>query len=503
VGERFDPWPDEIVPDATDCEVAIARTRPAFGGGTEVREIEHLYLAAIAAAERTIYIEAQYFTSDRVTAALVARLAEPNSPEVVILLPDQCKGWLEEVTMGAARLQGLRALAQADRGGKLAVLRPAQRRADGSERPFEVHSKLLIVDDRLVRIGSSNLSNRSMGLDTETDLAIEANEPRTEAAIGRLQNVLLAEHLGCAPEDVAAARFARGSMIATIQALNGRSSRVLAPIALSPPVGIAETLTPRSLYDPPRPGAIEEFMQRLTPATRRGRRVRPWTIVAGLLALVFVAAIATWLGHLVSAGEVDRVLRFAQGSAVAPLYGLVAFTTLSALMVPVTVLVAATGAIFPGLVGGLISMVGVLLTASATFWLGRVLGERAIRRLAGRRLNETSRRLARRGVWAVTAVRLVPVAPFAVVNLLAGVSHIRFRDFAIGTALGTLPGVAAATVLGDAIGQYVSSGEITDGLIFVGAGIVLAAAVMAVRRWRRRPRRPRPARTPAPRVRPT
>jgi uncharacterized membrane protein YdjX (TVP38/TMEM64 family) len=181
----------------------------------------------------------------------------------------------------------------------------------------------------------------------------------------------------------------------------------------------------------------------------------------------------------------------------------VAFTTLSALMVPVTVLVAATGAIYPGLVGGLISMSGVLLTASATFWLGRVLGERAIRRLAGRRLNETSRRLARRGVWAVTAVRLVPVAPFAVVNLLAGVSHIRFRDFAIGTALGTLPGVAAATVLGDAIGQYVSSGEITDGLILVGAGIMLAAVVMAIRQWRRRPRRPRSARTPARRVSPT
>jgi uncharacterized membrane protein YdjX (TVP38/TMEM64 family) len=142
-------------------------------------------------------------------------------------------------------------------------------------------------------------------------------------------------------------------------------------------------------------------------------------------------------------------------------------------------------------------MVGVLLTASGTFWLGRVLGERAIRRLAGRRLNDLSRRLAQRGIWAVSAVRLVPVAPFAVVNLIAGVSHIRFRDFVVGTALGTLPGVAAATVLGDAIGRYASSADITDLMVLVGIVAALGGALFALARWRRRTRSGRPGRPEA------
>jgi phospholipase D1/2 len=498
VAEIFDPWPPELEPDLTDCDVAIARTRPAYAGQTEAREIERLNLAAISSAKRALYIESQYFTSERITAALVERLAEPDPPEIVILLPDQCKGWLEEVTMGAARLQGLRALAAADHRGRLAVLRPAQCLADGREQPFQVHSKLLIADDRLLRLGSANLANRSMGLDTECDLAIEADNDRVAGAITRLRDTLLAEHLGCAPSAVSEAVARAGSLIGAIDALNGSCTRRLSRIDLTPPFGIAEALSPKALYDPVCPAAVEEYVQRLvyTSKDRQRRRYRaaPWAIGAGLvLALIFLA-LATPLGHLVSAEHVERVLRFAQGSAFAPLYGLVAFTTLSALMVPITVLVAATGAIFPGLIGGMISMVGVLLTASATFWLGRVLGERAIRRLAGRRLNELSRRLARRGVWAVSAVRLVPVAPFAVVNLMAGVSHIRFRDFVVGTALGTLPGVAAATVLGDAIGRYASSAEITDVMVLLGIVAAIAGTLFALARWRRRRRADRPPR---------
>jgi len=501
VGEIFDPWPPELEPDLEDCEVAIARTRPPYAGQQEAREIERLNLDAIAAAKRSIYIESQYFTCDRVTAALVARLSEPDPPEVVILLPDQCKGWLEEVTMGAARLRHLRALAAADHAGRLAVLRPVQCAADGGEQPIQIHAKLMIVDDHILRIGSSNFANRSMGLDTECDLAIEAENDRVAGAITHLRDRLLAEHLACAPEAVRDAVAREGSLLGALWMLNGRAARRLSPIELTPPYGLAEALSPSALYDPARPAAIEEYVQRLVPPAkgrrRRGAAAAPWAIAAGfVLALIFLA-LATPLGHLVSAEHVERVLRFAQGSYFAPLYGLVAFTTLSALMVPVTVLVAATGAIFPGLVGGLISMLGVLLTASGTFWLGRVLGERAIRRLAGRRLNELSRRLAQRGIWAVSAVRLVPVAPFAVVNLIAGVSHIRFRDFVVGTALGTLPGVAAATVLGDAIGRYASSADITDLMVLAGIVAALGGTLFALARWRRRTRGGRPGRPEA------
>jgi phosphatidylserine/phosphatidylglycerophosphate/cardiolipin synthase-like enzyme/uncharacterized membrane protein YdjX (TVP38/TMEM64 family) len=497
VSERFDIWPSEIVPDVTDTEIAIARTRPAFGGAPEVREVERLYLAAIAAAKRSIYIESQYFTAERITAALAARLDKPDAPDIVILLPDQCKGWLEEVTMGAARLEHLRALARADRHGKLAVFRPVRRCADGSERPFAVHSKLMIVDDRLVRIGSSNLANRSMGLDSETDLAIEAIAPRTEAAIAALQNRLIAEHVGCAEAEVMQARLEHGSLLQAIRALDGRSSRMLTPIDLWPPVGIAETLTPKSLYDPDRPTSVEAFMHRLiyepmpNPGRRRRYRITRWTALVAFAVAVVLLLVATPLGRLVSPENVAHLLGAARASEFAPVYGLAVFTGLAAILVPVTVLVAATGVVFPGLTGGLISMAGVLLVASGAFWVGRVLGERAIRRLAGQRLNALSRRLSRRGIWAISALRLVPVAPFALVNLMAGISHVRFRDFIAGTAIGTLPGVVAATMLGSTIAHFAVSSDAVDWLAYGGIAAAAAALLTAAWRWRRRIRQNR------------
>jgi phosphatidylserine/phosphatidylglycerophosphate/cardiolipin synthase-like enzyme len=71
--------------------------------------------------------------------------------------------------------------------------------------PIEVHAKLLIVDDRVLRIGSSNLNNRSMGFDTECDVAIEASSREQRAAIEDIRNRLLAEHLDSEPARVAAA----------------------------------------------------------------------------------------------------------------------------------------------------------------------------------------------------------------------------------------------------------------------------------------------------------
>jgi phosphatidylserine/phosphatidylglycerophosphate/cardiolipin synthase-like enzyme len=83
--------------------VALARTRPAYEGQKEVREIERLYLDAIAAARRSVYIENQYLSSIRVVGALCERLGEAKGPEVVLVLPRRCPGWLEQQTVGLLR----------------------------------------------------------------------------------------------------------------------------------------------------------------------------------------------------------------------------------------------------------------------------------------------------------------------------------------------------------------------------------------------------------------
>ncbi|HET8948018.1 MAG TPA: phospholipase D-like domain-containing protein, partial [Candidatus Polarisedimenticolia bacterium] len=168
-----DLWPADAAPDLTDVEVAIARTLPEFGSQPAVRECETLHLDTIGAARRSIYIESQYFTSEVLGDALAARLREPDGPEVIVVVPRECYGWLERNTMGAFREGVFLRMAAADTHGRLRLLHPmASRQRDVAT---FIHSKVLIADDVLLRIGSANFARRSMGMDSECDLAVDAS----------------------------------------------------------------------------------------------------------------------------------------------------------------------------------------------------------------------------------------------------------------------------------------------------------------------------------------
>jgi phosphatidylserine/phosphatidylglycerophosphate/cardiolipin synthase-like enzyme len=171
-----------------DCnvDVAIARTAPAYQGRREIREVEALYLDSIRRAQRWVYIENQYLTSAAVGAALIERLREPDGPEIVVVNPGKCAGWLEETTMGVLRARLLRDIRAADVHGRFHIYAPTV--PDIGESRLNVHAKLMIADGRFLRIGSANLNNRSMGLDSECDLAIEdqaiADRARSPVAAG-------------------------------------------------------------------------------------------------------------------------------------------------------------------------------------------------------------------------------------------------------------------------------------------------------------------------------
>ena len=160
---------------------------------------------------------------------------------------------------------------------------------------------------------------------------------------------------------------------------------------------------------------------------------------------------------------------------------------------PITLLILATAIVFGPVSAFLYALAGSLLGAAVTFAAGRALGRDAVRRLAGHRLNHLSRRLARRGLLAVVAVRIIPVAPFTVVNLAAGASHISFRDFALGTALGMLPGIFAITLFSERVLAAVQQPSALT-LATLGAVVLgIAAAAWLLRRLLQR----RAARTSA------
>ncbi|MGV7034314.1 phospholipase D-like domain-containing protein [Methylobacterium symbioticum] len=203
-----DPWPGALAPDFAPATVAIARTVPAAAGRPAVRECEALYLAQIRAARRTIYLENQYFTAPLIARALAARLAEPDGPEIVVVVAECSPNGFDRLTMDSARRGLIRWLKRQDRHGRFRI------RAPHTERglPILVHSKVAIFDDRVLRVGSSNLNNRSFGYDSECDLVVEAGpqDADTRAAIAGLRDRLIAHHAACPAGAFAAAAAERG-----------------------------------------------------------------------------------------------------------------------------------------------------------------------------------------------------------------------------------------------------------------------------------------------------
>jgi phospholipase D1/2 len=262
-GARSDPWPAGCAPRFTDIGVAIARTAPAYNGQPELREVERLYLDMIAGARRLLYMEAQYFASRAIGRALIARLTEPDPPEIVLINPVASHGWLEEQAMGTARRLLLSALRTADHAGRFRAYSPVTARG----RMIYVHAKLMIADDRVLRLGSSNLNNRSMGLDSECDLAVEAvpgsaDESATRLAIADLRDGLLAEHLGVRVQQVRDAWQRHGSLIAAIEQLRTGGARTLVPCDVGEPGVADQFIVENEILDPERPDSLAARMSR-------------------------------------------------------------------------------------------------------------------------------------------------------------------------------------------------------------------------------------------------
>ncbi|MBY4636742.1 phospholipase [Sphingopyxis sp. XHP0097] len=269
VGEN---WPDDLDPHFRNVDVAISRTRAEYDGCEPVREIEQLYLDMIAAARRFVYIENQYFTCATIAAAIAERLDEDDAPEFVLVMPETADGWLEQKAMDAARVVLARQIAKARHGDRLRIYVP--RTAGGQ--PIYVHSKTTIIDDRVIRVGSANLNNRSMALDSECDVTIDvglAANRDVGPTIRMLRESLLAEHLGVDPDDVARRFDACGSLIETVESLRGKG-RTLDRLDLTAPGPLDEFIAENELLDPASPDQMfEGFAARgLRKHWRRGKK---------------------------------------------------------------------------------------------------------------------------------------------------------------------------------------------------------------------------------------
>ena len=428
-----DLWPSDVEPDLTDVDVAIARTMPEFGTQPGIRECETLFLDSIAAATQSIYIESQYFTNDTLGDALAARLKEPDGPEIVVVSPKECHGWLEQNTMGVFRDRVFRRMIAADTFKRLRIVYPAASRS--RDVPTFIHSKVMVIDDELARIGSANFSRRSMGVDSECDLAVEAGgDRRVQPGIRHIRDRLLGEHLGVSVDAVARGIEQAGSLRAFIDA-SEHADHTLVRIELPPETDTPPSEALRAAADPAEPLLSGSLVADVVPPVDaiKGRRPQVVMLVAN-----FVFFSPSWMA--IVAGFVLGALR-----------------------------------------GGVVALLGSLVVAAVGYFAGRALGPARLPRWMSRRAYRSARQLGAQGVIGVTRLRLASIASAGSIHLICGASRVPFSTYLAGTLIGLAPAVFAFAGLGTLLHRTVLDPSVPNALITSAAALILFAAVALIR----------------------
>ena len=178
-----------------------------------------------------------------------------------------------------------------------------------------------------------------------------------------------------------------------------------------------------------------------TAANKRRREI--WLGVAVLLILFAAAGAWKWtpLADHIDIRKITGWVLSIRDNPARLLIILGAYLGGSLLFVPITVLILATALVFGPLLGCAYSIAGCLLGAGVTYGIGFFLGRDSIQRVIGSKWQRVEQKIDQAGIMAVATMRLLPIAPFTIVNVISGAFQVRFRDYIIGSLLGMAPGI--------------------------------------------------------------
>lgn len=239
-----------------------------------------------------------------------------------------------------------------------------------------------------------------------------------------------------------------------------------------------------SLAIPPAGMLGAEIMRRLVDflLNMEGRRWRA-LLATSLLLGATVALLMVGKSQLGLDAEV-RLEAWLQGYAGSPLALLatVALFILAAFIgVPQFILIAACVVAFGPSLGFAYSWFATVVSAAATFWLGRITGGGLLERFGGRTLDRLSRFVGKNAFYASFMIRNVPSAPFIVVNMAFGVTRASFWAFLAGCALGVLPKTALVAFFGGAVVAATRGDGVWTSAILAAVAVVWLAIMLGVR----------------------
>jgi uncharacterized membrane protein YdjX (TVP38/TMEM64 family)/phosphatidylserine/phosphatidylglycerophosphate/cardiolipin synthase-like enzyme len=439
-------WPEDHPALMENARVAICRTWN--NSELQIKETRQMTIDLILAAKKLLYIENQYLTADVVRESLEKLLSRKDPPEVIIVLTPHSDGWISQKTMDVLRTRLIKRLREVDHKNKLGIFIPHVPGLDWLG--VNIHSKLIVVDDTYLRVGSSNLNNRSMDLDTECDLVVETTNNEQKKSLSQFRNERLAEHMGMSAGEIEEALQSATPIKEFIQSNSSDETRCLHPIDRVLSEGDDTDFALAEIGDPHESIDLGKLFGVLIQACSHKKKLSQIFLTVFLVLIVSAILLGlhfTRLNEYIQIEQIIQSLQDLQQRRGSPVLAVSAITLGLCLMVPLTFFVAAAALVFGSLWGFTYSFVSAGLSSAIMFGVGHYFGEKAIKKIVGKRINRISKKLGKQGVLTSIALRLVPIAPFSMINLVAGASHIKFRDFMLGTLIGQLPGMIAVVVV--------------------------------------------------------
>ena len=208
-------------------------------------------------------------------------------------------------------------------------------------------------------------------------------------------------------------------------------------------------------------------------------------LLAVALALTGVLTLLWRYTPLADVVTPERVVAWVDGMSEkwwTPLVILAAYTPAMVVMFPRPLITLAAVVAYGPYLGGLLAMMGIEIASTAGYFAGRLMKEETLHRWAGPKFEHVAAFLKRRGLFATFMVRVLPVAPFAVVSAVAGALRLRLWHLIAGTFLGMFPGMFGTTLLGDQLAEALSTGEV-NWWVVAAALTILAGVALFARRW--------------------
>lgn len=472
----------DMKPEFENATVAISRTLPQFKDSPGVTEVKQLYFDLIKNTRHFLYIENQYFTSDEVAQAISDSLKSEQGPNICIVLPQKNKGIFEKRVLSNKQNEIVRRLRADDRHHRLFIFYPEIPHLKSGDY-LKVHSKVMISDDQWARIGSSNLTKRSMNLDTECDFTLEADRPETRKSILSFKSRLISEHSSIPQNEVYELLSANRhrELLQRIRNLENQTEIRRLKTFVTKDHGRLPS-TAAELIDLEIPLALDQFIdhqviQKFEPRKRRFDRSFRRIFIAGfLLLLAFALWRSTPVSQIFSQVWVQNTFVTLDMVEFSLVYSILVFTILSVAFVPLNLLILVMATVQESVSAIVCILGGSLLGAAVSYLAGRKFGAAYIQQRWPLQYRKLKKSLMNQRLLPVIIVRIVPVAPFNLVNILSGAMQVHFGKYIAGTLIGITPGTLALVYFQKSLLSVILSPNLEHFLAVILALAVLIAA---------------------------